>query len=108
MSQGQNDTIEKLDELIEQCRELTNAVSTLVPRNVTTNTISGGSLTWVSVSCLLVCVVCLISIGLVTWVVGIELGKQDHEIHDLRAWRDMHQGRLDKLDAWKSIQEKQK
>jgi len=49
--------------------------------------------------CASVAFCCLLGVGGVAWMVGIELSKQTADLHDLRAWRDIHAQRISALEA---------
>lgn len=96
--------VNRLDKLLADEKRGTNS------HNQTFHVSSGG---WVSLICALISMGCLLGVFGLGWLVNAELTKQNIEhtadIHDLREWRDIHQGRIDKIDAWKaSEQEKRK
>lgn len=53
----------------------------------------------VGIICAAISFCCLLGIGGVAWMVGIELNKQTAELHDLRAWRDVHNNDIGALKA---------
>lgn len=92
------DEIDKLDLLIEECRDLTHAVRAAVVPQQSQNVKVGGSGFLVGAlvgMCVATCAA--------TWIALVFFAM---DIHDLRAWRDIHEGRIGKVEAWKSTQER--
>lgn len=88
---GDPDTIQRLDELIAQCRELTNAVGEAVPARSSSNVSIGGGGFWSGLTVGMCIATCL-----ATWIALVLFGM---EIHDLRAWREIDHGKITKLEA---------
>ena len=53
----------------------------------------------VGILCAVVSVCCVLMMGGFFWMISIELNKQTAELHDLRAWRDIHQNHISAIEA---------
>jgi hypothetical protein len=100
------------DVLIVQMQDLAAAVEKLierVPQGQTQTVIhKTAGMGAVGIICAVVSVCCLLVLGGIGWMVAIELNKQNSELHDLHAWKDVHSNDLAALKAWRQQQEKSK
>lgn len=93
----QDEIDEKLDQLIDECREIAQAVrDAVVPQQSQSVKVGGNGMLvgFLIGMCVATCAA--------TWIALVFFAM---DIHDLRAWRDIHAGRIEKLEAWKSTQE---
>jgi hypothetical protein len=53
----------------------------------------------IGIVCASISFCCLLAIGGMAWTVSIELNKQTADLHDLRAWKDIHAQHISALEA---------
>ncbi len=89
-----SETIQKLDELIGECRDLTAAVRGAVPGNGGSASVKIGGNNLMVGALIGICIATCAA----TWIALI-IGAM--ELHDLRAWRDIDHAKITKLEAGK-------
>lgn len=96
-------TDQKIDLLCDQNIELQKMFKEIIAKSGGNSraTVSIGGLGAIGVICASISMICLIAMGVIMWAVSIELSKQTAELHDLRAWRDIHQNHISALEAKK-------
>lgn len=101
--EGIDGTIKQIHVLCEQMvqmNELVKEVLTKMPQgqHVTmTHKTEGLGMLGVVASAFAFC--CLLGVAGLSWMVSIELNKQTADLHDLRAWRDIHNNDISTLKS---------
>ena len=94
----------RYDAICDQVREVTQLVKVViekVPQHGAVQTVihKTQGMGVVGVICAVVSVCCMLMMIGFGWLISIELNKQTAELHDLRAWRDIHQNHISAIEA---------
>lgn len=101
--EGESSREAAIDALTKRISDLADLLEQSIKQNSTplrqTVTYRTEGMGTFGIICTAIAFCCMLSIAGVAWMVSIELNKQTAELHDLRAWRDVHNNDISQLKS---------